>query len=74
MLQAAYEEVDDQEDEHLYHNAGWARELWIESLGMPAVPPPLEEQKDVKTPIGAARAKQVRAEMTQSERPGRTGP
>ena len=36
---------------------GWARELWIESLGMPAVLPPPEEEKKVKTAIGAARAK-----------------
>ena len=40
------------------------RELWIESLGIPSVLPPPEEQKDVKTAIGAARAKQVRSDMT----------
>jgi hypothetical protein len=64
VLRAAFDEVGGQEDEHLYHTGGWARELWIDSLGMPAVLPPPEEQKDVKTAIGAARAKQVRAEMT----------
>jgi hypothetical protein len=32
-------------------------------MGMPAVLPPPEEVKDVKTMIGAARAKQVRDEM-----------
>jgi hypothetical protein len=63
-LRSAFEEVEDQEDEHLYHTTGWSRELWIESLGVPAVLPPPEEQKDVKTAIGAARAKQVRADMT----------
>jgi len=62
-LEAAQEKVEDEEDEHLYHTAGWARELWIEFLGMPAVIPPPEEEKDVKTAIGAARAKQARAEM-----------
>lgn len=62
-LQAAQEKVEDEEDEHLYHTAGWARELWIEFLGMPAVMPPPEEEKDVKTAIGAARAKQSRTEM-----------
>jgi hypothetical protein len=62
-LKAAHEEVEDQEDEHLYHTTGWARELWIESLGLPAVLPPPEEEKDVKTAIGAARAKQARAAM-----------
>jgi rubrerythrin len=62
-LRSAFEEVESDEDEHLYHTTGWARELWIESLGMPSVLPPPEERKDVKTAIGAARAKQVRADM-----------
>jgi rubrerythrin len=62
-LKEAYEEVEDQEDEHLYHTTGWTRELWIESLGMPAVLPPPEEVKDVETAIGAARAKSARAQM-----------
>jgi len=62
-LEAAQEKVEDEEDEHLYHTAGWARELWIEFLGLPAVIPPPEEEKDVKTAIGAARAKQARTEM-----------
>jgi rubrerythrin len=62
-LKAAHEEVEEQEDEHLYHTTGWTRELWIESLGMKAVLPPPEEEKDVKTAIGAARAKNARADM-----------
>ena len=64
VLRAAHKEVEEQEDEHLYHNSGWARELWIEGLGLPAVLPPPEEQKEVKTAIGAARAKQARQDMT----------
>ena len=63
VLKAAHEEVEDEEDEHLYHTQGWARELWIESLGMKAVLPPPEEEKKVKTAIGAARAKQARQDM-----------
>jgi rubrerythrin len=62
VLKAAYEEVEAQEDEHLYHTTGWGRELWIKSLGMPAVLPPPEEEKEVKTAIGAARAKMARKE------------
>ncbi|MGE0058504.1 MAG: hypothetical protein AB7P33_01065 [Dehalococcoidia bacterium] len=62
-LAEAYAEVEDQEDEHLYHTKGWTRELWIDSLGMPAVLPPPEEEKSVKTAIGAARAEQSREEM-----------
>jgi hypothetical protein len=62
-LTAACEEVEDEEDEHIYHSKGWCRELWIQSLGMPAVLPPPEEEKDVKTAIGAARAEQAREDM-----------
>ena len=62
-IEAAIEEVEDQEDEHLYHSKGWGRELAIAALGMKAVLPPPEEQKDVKTAIGAARAKAARKEM-----------
>jgi rubrerythrin len=62
-LKDALEQIEKEEDEHLYHTTGWARELWIESLGLPAVIPPPEEEKDVKTAIGAARAKQARKEM-----------
>lgn len=59
-LSAAVEEVEDEEDEHLYHTTGWSRELWIDALGLPAVLPPPEEEKEVKTAIGAARAKASR--------------
>jgi hypothetical protein len=62
-LRDAYEEVEEEEDEHLYHTTGWCRELWIQSLGLPAVLPPPEEEKEVKTAIGAARAKQARKAM-----------
>jgi ferritin-like metal-binding protein YciE len=62
-LKDAYEEVEEQEDEHLYHTTGWCRELWIQSLGLPAVLPPPEEEKEVKTAIGAARAKNARKAM-----------
>jgi len=62
-LKEAHKQVEDEEDEHLYHTAGWSRELWIQTLGMPAVLPPPEEEKDVKTAIGAARAKLARGRM-----------
>lgn len=63
VIAEAVSEVEEEEDEHLYHSMGWSRELWIESLGLPAVLPPPEEEKDVKTAIGAARAKHARGEM-----------
>lgn len=62
-LKAAHDKVEDEEDEHLYHTTGWTRELWIESLGLPAVLPPPEEIKDVKTAIGASHAEQARSQM-----------
>jgi rubrerythrin len=62
-LRAAHDEVEDEEDEHLYHTRGWSRELWIQALGMKAVLPPPEEEKDVKSAIGAERAKNAREEM-----------
>ena len=65
-LKKICEEVEDQEDEHLYHSMGWSRELWIESLGLPAVLPPPEEKKDVKTAGEAAQAKKSRQAMAQS--------
>ncbi len=63
VLKEAHDQVEPEEDEHLYHTKGWARELWIESLGMKAVLPPPEEVKQVETAIGAARAEQARTKM-----------
>jgi ferritin-like metal-binding protein YciE len=63
ILKEAYEQVEHEEDEHLYHTKGWARELWIESLGMKAVLPPPEEVKKVETAIDAARAEKARTKM-----------
>ena len=62
-LKEAYAEVEEQEDEHLYHSKGWLRELSLESLGLKAVLPPPEERKDVHSAIGAARAKAERTKM-----------
>ena len=56
----AYDQVEPEEDEHLYHTQGWTRELWIEALGMPAVLPPPEEVKDVGSAMEAAQAKKAR--------------
>ena len=62
VLKAAYDEVEEDEDHHLYHTKGWCRELWIQSLGRPAVLPPPEEEKNVETAIGAARAENARGD------------
>ena len=63
VLLAAHEAVEQDEDHHLYHTNGWCRELWLKSLGFPAVLPPPEEVKQVETAIGAARAEQARDQM-----------
>jgi ferritin-like metal-binding protein YciE len=60
LIMPAYEQVEEEEDEHLYHTQGWTRELWIEALGMPAVLPPPEEERDVTTAEDAAKAKNAR--------------
>jgi ferritin-like metal-binding protein YciE len=63
ILQEAFDEVEEEEDQHLYHTMGWARELWLDTLGLPAVIPPPEEKKETKTAIGADRARQQRTDM-----------
>ncbi|AKM29331.1 hypothetical protein AB870_03050 [Pandoraea faecigallinarum] len=65
VLGDAVSAVETQEDHHLYHTMGWARELWIDTLGFPAVLPPPEERKHVESAIGAARAEQARDSMVQ---------
>lgn len=59
-LMRAYEQVEDEEDEHLYHTKGWCRELWLNVLGLEAQLPPLEEARDVKTAADAAAAEEER--------------
>jgi hypothetical protein len=62
VLTAAYDEVEDEEDEHLYHTKGWCRELWLAALGLEAQLPPPEEEQHVTSAVAAARVKQVRME------------
>jgi hypothetical protein len=73
-LSDAYERVEDEEDEHLYHTRGWCRELWLESLSLPAQMPPPDEERDVKSALEAARLEQERkspkrARSTESKQP-----
>jgi hypothetical protein len=65
ILHDAYTQIEDEEDEHVYHSKGWCRELWLESLGLPAVLPPPEEVEHVTTALAAA---QVEKESMQSRR------
>jgi rubrerythrin len=59
-LKEAYEEVEDEEDEHLYHSKGWLRELSLQGMGLKAQLPPPEEEKDVKSATSQARVEQQR--------------
>jgi hypothetical protein len=72
VLGEAWEQVEDEEDEHLYHTRGWCRELWLESLALPAVMPPPEEEQDVKSALDAARLEEER-KAPKKARSGRTG-
>jgi hypothetical protein len=58
VLKSAYDEVEDEEDEHLYHTQGWCRELWLKALGLPAVLPPPEEKVVVESAIESATARE----------------
>jgi rubrerythrin len=74
VLSKAFDEVEDEEDEHLYHTKGWCRELWLDSLGLEAELPPPEEEKDVRSAGAEAKAEQTRkkelAKAAQSTRRG----
>jgi len=59
-LQDAYEKIEEEEDEHLYHTQGWCRELWLDSLGIDAELPPAEEKRDVTTAVEAQHARETR--------------
>lgn len=53
-IEEAVEEVAHEEDEHLELARGWARELWLDRLGLPAQLPPPEQ--DERWAAGAAMA------------------
>jgi hypothetical protein len=72
LLQKAYEEVEDEEDEHLYHTTGWARELHLQALGLPAQLPPVEEEKDVKSEMQAAEVRKERKQALAGQKGDRS--
>jgi rubrerythrin len=64
-LQSAYDRVKLEEEEHLHHARGWARELWLAALELPAQVPPPEEVEDVHSEEEALEArKRSAAERT----------
>jgi hypothetical protein len=72
IIKTAVEQVEDEEDEHLYHTTGWARELHLEALGLPAQLPPAEEREDVKTEVEAAQVRKERKETLEKPRQRRS--
>lgn len=61
VLSEAVAAVEHQEDHHLYHTMGWARELWIDTLGYPAVLPPRRRESTSSPPLGLrARSRHAR--------------
>jgi hypothetical protein len=71
-IKSAVEQVEDEEDEHLYHSTGWARELHLEALGLPAELPPAEEKEEVKTEVQAAAVRKDRKEKLEAPKRKRT--
>jgi len=71
-IMGAVEQVEDEEDEHLYHSTGWARELHHEALGLPAELPPAEEKENVKTEVEAAAVRKERKEKLETPKRKRT--
>ena len=71
-IKSAVEQVEDEEDEHLYHSTGWARELHLEALGLPAELPPAEEKEKVKTEVEAAAVRKDRKEKLEAPKRKRT--
>ncbi|WP_246797316.1 hypothetical protein [Burkholderia perseverans] len=63
VLKEAHDEVEADEDHHLYHTRGWAREMWLQSMGFEAVLPPPEEVRDVASAADAAKAERARRKM-----------
>ena len=70
-LRKAYDEVEDEEDEHLYHTKGWCRELWLKSLGLKAVLPPPEETQHVKSALDAAKVDKARKKQPSKKQPSK---
>lgn len=64
VLKQAYDEVEEEEDHHLYHSQGWTRELWMECLGLPAELPPREEIRHVSSKLGSARVQEERQKLS----------
>jgi rubrerythrin len=64
VIAQAFEQVEDEEDEHLYHSKGWCRELWLESLGLSAQLPPQEETSHIGSGVESA---QIQKERTRPQ-------
>jgi len=66
-IATAVEEVEDEEDEHLYHSQGWTRELWLDNLGLAAELPPVEEAEHVESEEEAVKARKKAKKRKQAK-------
>jgi hypothetical protein len=48
-LKEAHKQVEDEGDEHLYHTAGWSRELRIQTLGADSIGTNVEQVAKLET-------------------------
>src|SRR5262245_35331178 len=56
-----------EEDEHLYHTTGWCRELWIQSLGIPAVLPLRRRRRKSRRPLARPEPKRRAARCSKRD-------
>ncbi len=63
VLKKACDEVEDDADKHVHHTTGWIRELWMDSLGLPARLPPPEEPRHISRNRGSEMTKEQRHEL-----------
>src|SRR5688572_6860663 len=61
VFQAGYRRVENEEDEHLRRARAWFRELWLDSLALPAqLPPRAEEEEEEDEHAGSERSRSGR--------------
>ncbi|MEY4544076.1 MAG: hypothetical protein RL685_271 [Pseudomonadota bacterium] len=59
VLGEAYQRIEGQEDEHLYHTKRWCRDLWSEALGLSVASPAATQGRQRVEPSVAQRSEQA---------------
>lgn len=63
LLQKAYDAVEEDQNRHLFQTQGWKRELWMASLGYPAMIPPPQEISAAESARISARTRSIREKL-----------